>query len=327
MKKNLFSLIIFLTIYSSIFALDNNYLSFRITPRFEIVNGSINEFVFNENTNNTDHKESQLDWDIKTISTFGINADFNLVKYINIGLDGSVGIPVKSGNMQDYDWLNFRYWPQDPHTELTNYSIHDNYLLKYMTFSVSGGGNIKIPANITITPKLAYYYELISLDGRDGYKRYKSNNGIKEDFSGKVISYLQEMNAFLLGFSVTVETLPQAYFYADFFISPFTTLVNALDYHYINSETKGYGTLYWDNCSNIFQLQSHIEAQYKFNKNHSAGLSASLFYIPISNGDTRTKTIDSEGNIISTTWTAPSKNTGGTSRLIWSLGINYSFSL
>ena len=116
MKKNLFSLIFFLTIYSSIFALDNNYLSFRITPRFEIVNGSINEFVFNENTNNTDHKESQLDWDIKTISTFGINADFNLVKYINIGLDGSVGIPVKSGNMQDYDWLNFRYWPQDPHT-------------------------------------------------------------------------------------------------------------------------------------------------------------------------------------------------------------------
>ena len=327
MKKNLFSLIIFLTIYSSIFALDSNYLSFRITPRFEIVNGSINEFVFNENTNNTDHKESQLDWDIKTISTFGINADFNLVKYINIGLDGSVGIPVKSGNMQDYDWLNFRYWKNEPHTQLTNYSIHDNYLLKYLTFAVSGGGNIQLPANITITPKIAYYYELISLDGRDGYKTYKKDNWQPVDFSGKVISYLQEMNAFLLGFSVTVETLPQAYFYADFFISPFTTLVNALDSHYTNTETPGIGTLYWDNCANIFQLQTHIKTQYRFNKYHSAGLSASLFYIPISKGDTRTKTIDSEGKTISTTWTAPIKNCGGTSRLIWSIGINYSFSL
>ena len=320
MKKNLFSLIIFLTIYSSVFALDNNYLSFRITPRFEIVNGSINEFVFNEKTDNKDHKLSQLDWDIKTIPVFGINADFNLVKYINIGLDGSVGIPVKSGNMQDYDWMNYS-------TELTNYSIHDNYLLKYMTFSVTGGGNIKIPAKITITPKIAYYYELISLDGRYGYKTYKSENWIPEEFSGKVISYLQEMNAFLLGFSVTVETLPQAYFYADFFISPFTTLVNALDYHYINTETPGIGTLYWDNCANIFQLQTHIKTQYRFNKYHSAGLSASLFYIPISKGDTRTKTIDSEGKTISTIWTTPVINGGGTSRLIWSLGINYSFSL
>ncbi len=322
MKKNLFSLIIFLSIYSSVFALDSNSFSFRITPRFEIMNGSINEFVFNENTTNKDNKLSQLDWDIKTIPIFGINADFNLFRYINIGLDGSFGTPLKSGNMQDYDWKN-------KSTELTNYSIHDNYLLKYLTFSVTGGANIKIPANITITPKLAYYYEFISLDGRDGYKTYKEENWQIIDFTGKVISYLQEMNAFLLGFSVTVETLPQAYFYADFFISPYTTLVNAFDYHYINTVIGGitYGTLFWDNCSNIFQLQTHIKAQYRFNKYHSAGLSASLFYIPISKGDTRTKTIDSEGNIISTIWSAPDKNGGGTSRLIWSLGINYSFSL
>lgn len=325
MKKNCIILITLLMFLSSTFALDSNYLSFRITPRFEVLNGSINEYVFNEACLNTDNKESQLDWDIKTIPSFGINADFNLVKYININLDSSVGIPIKSGNMQDYDWLNFRYWKNEPHTQITNYSIHDNYLLKYLTFSVSGGGNIKIPANITITPKIAYYYETISLDGRDGYKTYKSNSWEPEDFSGKVISYLQEMNAFLLGFSVTVETLPQAYFYADLFISPYTTLVNALDYHYLNDPP--YGTLFWDNCSNIFQLQSHIKTQYKFNKNHSAGLSVSLFYIPMSKGDTRTKTIDTEGNILSTTWTAPSKNTGGTSRLIWSIGLNYSFSL
>lgn len=317
MKRFIF-LTIILTFCSTSFALDNNFFSFRITPRFELLNGTLNEYVFNAYTSNIDHKESQLDWDIRNITTFGINADFNLLKYININFDGSIGTPQKSGNMQDYDWLNYT-------TELTHYSIHDNYLLKYMTFSVSGGTNIKIPANITITPKIAYYYEYISFDGKDGYKTYKKDDWIPEAFSGKVISYMQEINTLFLGLSVTVETLPQAFFYADLFISPYTTLVNALDYHYINLET--YGTLFWDNCSNVFQLQTHANAQYKFNNSHSAGISASLFYIPMSKGDTRTKTIDTEGNILSTTWTAPSKNTGGTSRLIWSIGLNYSFSL
>lgn len=336
MKRFIF-LIIVLTFSSSLFALDNDYLSFRITPRFEILNGSINEFVFNEACKNTDNKESQLDWDIKNIPFFSLRGEVDIIKYIHFDLDGRIAVPKISGHMQDYDWLNsfagkngIPYsWHDDDPTALTNYSIHDNYLLKYLTFSVSGGANIKIPANITITPKIAYYYEFISMDGKDGYKTYKSNNWVPEDFSGKVISYIQEINAFLLGFSVTVETLPQAYFYADLFISPFTTLLNALDYHYLNTSIGGitYGTLFWDNCSKIFQLQSHIETQYKFNKYHSAGLSASLFYIPMSKGDTRTKDIDTEGNILSSTWTAPSKNTGGTSRLIWSLGINYSFSL
>ena len=116
MKRFIF-LIIVLTFSSSLFALDNDYLSFRITPRFEVLNGSINEYVFNEACLNTDNKESQLDWDIKTIPSFGINADFNLVKYININLDSSVGIPIKSGNMQDYDWLNFRYWKNEKDLE------------------------------------------------------------------------------------------------------------------------------------------------------------------------------------------------------------------
>ena len=65
-------LIIFLTLCSSIFALDNNYLSFTITPRFEIVNGSINEYVYDKDCLNTDNKLSQLDWDIKNIPFFSL---------------------------------------------------------------------------------------------------------------------------------------------------------------------------------------------------------------------------------------------------------------
>lgn len=332
MKRFIF-LTIILTFCSTSFALDNNVFSFRITPRVELVNGVINEYVFDASCKNVDNKESQLDWDVRNIPVFGINADFNLLKYINIGIDTSVGTPKKSGNMQDYDWLNFIFWKNEPHTELTNYSIHDNFLLEYKTFSASAGPNIKLPADITLTPKLSYYYEFISFDGKDGYCTYKSNNWEKEDFSGKVISYKQETNALLFGLSVTVETLPKAYFYADMFI-PIIYLLNAVDYHYNR------GLLFWDNCSQIFQLQTHTTAQYKFNKYHSVGLSTSLQYIPLSHGDTRSRLIDSEGNILSdeaasklygrpytNEWSDPIKNGGGTGRLIWSIALNYSFSL
>ena len=327
MKKFFFISFIFFTFCSAICALDSKYLSFRITPRFELTNGTINEYVFNEECRNTDDKLSQLDWDVKTIPTFGIRADIDLLKYIYIGIDGSVGVPKKSGNMQDYDWLNYKYWPKDDPTEITNYSIHENYLLKYMTFSVGGGVNIKLPAKITLTPMMFYYYDFFSFDGKYGYKTYKEDNWKKINFSGMVISYKQEINDFLLGLAVRVETLPKAFFYADFLASPNNTNLNALDFHYIN-KNDGTGTAFWDNFSKIWQLQTHAKVQYRFNKYHSAGLTASLQYIPLTKGNTRDKGIDKDGNIIrEQEWSAPQINGGGTSRLIWTLGVNYSFSL
>ena len=321
MKRIWIGLLISIFAALELFAIDNNDLSFRITPRFEFVNGSINEYVFNEANDNTDNKESQLDWDLKAIPVFGINADFNLFRYINIGLDGSIGIPVQSGNMQDYDWLNYKYWPNDPATQLTNYSIHDNYLLKYLTFSVSGGVNIQIPGNITITPKIAYYYELISFDGRDGYKTYKQDNWIPEDFSGKVISYMQEMNAMFLGFSLIFDNIPRTTLYADFKVSPKMTFINAIDYHYVRYEA------FWDKMSNSWQFKGNIEAQYKFNRYNKAGIFGSIQYIPVSKGDTSSNSLNYDETLISEKWELIAKNGGGTSRLIWSIGLNYSFSL
>lgn len=323
MKRFIF-LIISLMFLSSAFALDSNYLSFRITPQFTIANGVINEYVFNEKCPNTNHKESQLDWDVKNIPLFQGKAEFDILKFIRIEFNCSIALPKSSGYMQDYDWLNYLYWPQDNPRDLTNYSKHDNKLLTYTTFSVGLGANIRLPAEITITPILAYYYEYISFDGINGYKTYKIDNGEKISFSGKVISYKQEINDLLLGLAVRIETLPQFIFYADFFISPKVTSLNAMDYHYINDGTSG--TAYWDSFQNIWQLYTHANAQYKFNKFHSAGISASLQYIPISTGYTRTKGIDKDGHLNQGEWSKPSIG-GGTGRLIWTLGLSYSFSL
>ncbi len=311
---------IFFNIFS-ITALDDNKLSFKITPGFSIAHGSINEYVFNAHNYNIGNKESQLDWDIKTIPLLNLKADFDLVRFLHVDIQSAIGFPAQSGFMQDYDWLS----TLNP-TELTNYSKHNNYLAQYISFTVAIGGNIKLPAKITITPMISYYYEFIALDGKDGYKKYKKDNYAEMAMYGKVISYKQEINDMLLGLALRIETIPRTFIYADFFISPAMTHLNAIDFHYQKFET--YGLAYWDRFTNIWQMKSQIILQYKFNTNHSIGINSSIHFIPLSKGRTAHKTIASDGNLFPGSWSQePNYIKGGTKRFIWTLGINYSFSL
>ena len=335
MKRFILVPFIFLTLLSSNFALANGNLSIKITPRFELANGIINEYVFDEACLNTDNKESQLAWDLKTIPVFGFNADIELHRYVHIDINGSAGIPTRSGYMQDYDWLNsigstigYPEWELENNpTELTNYSKHENTLKKYITFTASLGGNIYLPARITLTPKIAYQYEFIAFDGKNGFNIYKSNKYQKYDYTDKVISYAQEFNSMLLGLTVNISTLPQMFFTADFMISPKMTFLNALDYHYKPRIFYPYGIAFWDNFTNLFQLQSNITAQYKFNKYHQIGLTGFIQYIPLQKGNTRSNSLTKDQVHAPSGWTDAYINGGGTSRLIWSLGLNYSFSL
>ena len=331
-----FSAVLFISTFIafSITAFDNDTLSVRITPRVDFVSGIINEYVFNEKNLHTDHKESQLDWDLTVIPVLGITGDFTLFRHVYIGFDGSAGIPIRSGHMQDYDWLNsvvdeteYPSWHLDDPNQLTNYSIHDNYLEKYITFSASLGYNIFLPAEIKLTPLIAYQYEFIAFTGKDGYSIYKWNNWQKESFSGKVISYKQELNSMLLGLSLKVSTIPHIFLAADCLVSPKMTFLNALDYHYNPRLFHPYGVAFWDKLTNIFQLQSKLLIQYKFNNIPRAGLSGAIQYIPLSKGDTRIKSLTSEGTPEKGLWGSPYINGGGTSRLIWNISLNYSFSL
>ena len=136
-----------------------------------------------------------------------------------------------------------------------------------------------------------------------------------------VISYLQETNAMFLGLSVKFDNIPHTNLSADFLVSPKMTFINAVDYHYTRY------LAFWDKMTNCWQLKGNIEVQYNFNKYNKAGLFTSIQYIPVSKGDTSEKSINSDGSLSDGKWVMISKNGGGTSRLIWSLGINYSFSL
>ena len=326
MKRLFFFTGILIFLLPALFSLDNNILSIKLTGEVNLTNGVINEYVFQEECKNTDHKVSQLDWDVKNIPVFQGKAELNLLKFLHTEICGSVAVPKASGNMQDYDWMNsvpppgYYNWIYDDPTELTNYSKHDNELIKYMTFSAALGANISLPAKITLTPMAEYYYEFISFDGKNGYQSYKSDNWEEFEFEGKVISYKQEMNDFLLGLAVKVETLPMMFFYADFFISPQSLSLTAIDYHY-------YGKAFLDQFKNIWQLQAKTAAQYVFNKYHRAGLSTSIQYIPTSYGTNKDRPINEDGTFLPNSSWRTTDITSGTGRFLWNIGLNYSFSL
>ncbi len=317
----LFTILIFGGTFLS--ALDNNYFAFCITPQFEIANGIIKEYVFEDICLNTDNKESQLDWNVKTIALFGLQADFDIIRYISLGFSGSFAVPQRSGFMQDYDWLNSvtTGWTDEDPTECTNFSEHINKLDKYIIFKAFLGGNIYLPAEIKVTPRLGYRYEFIRFTGYYGYSDYKWNNHQIQSFTGKVISYEQEINSLLLGLNIKLACIPRTIINLNFDISPRAGTLNAIDYHYART------TAFLDKFTKLLLLESGLRVQYAFSKNHSAGISGSLQYIPLSKGSTYNRGINRKGELTGDSWQALSGCNGGTERFIWSLGLNYSFSL
>lgn len=314
------------------YAQSKNSLSLTISPFFSNANGQINEYVFNKECTNTDNKESQLDWDLKNIPIFGIDCQINLNKTFTAIFQISMGLPKKSGNMQDYDWLNFlggkhypypSSWLNDKSTEITNYSKHNNFLTQYINLFISAGRTFYLPKEIKTTPYLAYQYDFFSFDAKDGYGTYKIDNWAISEFSGKVITYQQVITALLIGFNFQCDAINHLHFDADFNFSPALTLLNALDYHY----NRYY--VFWDNFTNLWQLNSKIAVQFKLNPIHKLGLFGSIHYVPASYGITSQNIINSDGTIANKQWNtySPKSSYSGTKRFIWSAGFNYSFSL
>ena len=337
--KRFFTFFFYLLIFSAVFAEtkkeEKDYLSFRITPEIGILNGSVKEFVFDTACQNKNHKESELDWDVKNIIQFGISGDFDILDYVYAGVNFCIAAPGSSGYMQDYDWLNsvgttvgYPKWENDDPYELTNYSKHDNRLEKCLSISAGIGGNIFLPKDFKITPFAAYSYDYIGFSGSDGFSSYKSDNFSEQQFSGKVISYRQESNAILLGIKVQTTCVPKTFMSAEFCFSPALTFTNAMDYHLRNGDALApFGKAYWDKLENIWQLRAGTRAQFIFNQNHSAGLSAKIQYIPLQKGKNYSKPLAKNEVPEKGKWIENAEISGGVQRLLWSVSLNYSFSL
>ena len=314
MNKKAFFTLFVLLITSFTFA-QNKIISVDAKANISLLNGSISEYVFDPASHNTDDVLSRLDWDVKNVPIVSASVDLTLFKYAYFNLGAGFGFPsTPSGNMQDYDWLNYD-------TELTNYSIHDNFLNSYRNIFVKIGYNFYLPLKITITPFVAYNYEYLGFDGFDGYRKYKKENWQKIEFSGNVISYFQETNAFLVGIKLISPVLFNLKIDGEFLISPYTSNINALDKHHIRKKH------FMDLMPWSYQLQSSLNLSYSIQKHHKIFVQGFLQYIPVSKGNDYFRYTDENGNYTPTNWTIDKSCQGGTSRFLWQISLGYCFSI
>ena len=323
MNKKAFFTLFVLLITSFTFA-QNKIISVDAKANISLLNGSISEYVFDPASHNTDDVLSRLDWDVKNVPIVSASVDLTLFKYAYFNLGAGFGFPsTPSGNMQDYDWLHCYEFglPEQYGTELTCYSIHDNFLNSYRNIFVKIGYNFYLPLKITITPFVAYNYEYLGFDGFDGYRKYKKENWQKIEFSGNVISYFQETNAFLVGIKLISPVLFNLKIDGEFLISPYTSNINALDKHHIRK------THFMDLMPWSYQLQSSLNLSYSIQKHHKIFVQGFLQYIPVSKGNDYFRYTDENGNYTSTDWTIVKSCQGGTSRFLWQISLGYCFSI
>ena len=160
-KKASFTLFVLL-ITSFTFA-QNKIISVDAKANISLLNGSISEYAFDSASHNTDDVLSRLNKKKKNVPIVSVSVDLTLFKYAYFNLGAGFGFPsTPSGNMQDYDWLNG--------TELTNYSIHDNFLNSYRNIFVKIGYNFYLFLKIIITPFFAFYYYYLGFYSFDVYR-------------------------------------------------------------------------------------------------------------------------------------------------------------
>ena len=326
MNKKAFFTLFVLLITSFTFA-QNKIISVDAKANISLLNGSISEYAFDPASHNTDDVLSRLDWDVKNVPIVSASVDLTLFKYAYFNLGAGFGFPsTPSGNMQDYDWLYCYEFglPEQYGTELTNYSIHDNFLNSYRNIFVKIGYNFYLPLKITITPFVAYNYEYLGFDSFDGYWECKLdyyNYREKEELSGIVISYFQETNAFLVGVKLISPVLFNLKIDGEFLISPYTSNINALDKHHIRK------THFMDLMPWSYQLQSSLNLSYSIQKHHKIFVQGFLQYIPVSKGNDHFRETDENGNYTPTYWTIDKSCQGGTSRFLWQISLGYCFSI
>lgn len=275
-----------------------------------LINGSINEYVFDIDSDEKSYTMSRLDWDIVNLKYFGCTLGLD-VKHLHADLNCKGGIPDVSGAMNDYDWLDY-----SDHTKLTNHSWHSNSVDSYIKADFNAGWTFYLPAEFTITPLLSYSYEYIGFTGSDGAYKYLNNDGItfrEGTFNGPVISYTQSYDAFRAGLNVNTLIIPSIDLGLSFFVSPVLN-IDAVDTHVIRK------ICFWDNMTGGIMYEGNGHLFVDLSKLLSFGLTGGIQYVPVMSGETRSK------NIKSSKWGYPD-GTGGTKRLLWHAGIELKLNL
>ena len=175
--------------------------AFSVSPLLGILYGQSEEIVYKSSDKDT--YLSELLWDIKPLFYAGLALNFgprDPFTHSGFFADGSlkVGLPIKTGIMEDRDWIN-------DDNNLTNYSRHDVFSRGTFLADLSGGYSWRLNYFLSLSGYAELSYMRHAWSAQDGYYQYletdKFGNTIpgqtwtdqipKKPFSGEVIRYVQ----------------------------------------------------------------------------------------------------------------------------------------
>ena len=310
---------LFLAIFQTQVYSKDSQVKVSIAPEVGFFSGKIIENVWYADVSNSattttltpTTNMSRLDWQVQNSFYWGFDSDFTINDNITFLLSIKNAISDTCGVMEDYDWLNpiTRIWRNDPPDELTNYSIHTNYLNNYTHINFMFGKIFYFGAkdNITLTPYFGLDIEHINFSGIGGWRTYKKDNWVKMDFGEgeKVISYSQS-------YAAPVLLLNSDFNFGRFFetcLNLSAVWIKKLDCIDLHHAKNAY---YNDRIENAWSLGAELKLFFKINSHNKIGLKGGINYMPDAYGFTYNSKTD----------TSPDSSTlGGTSRLLW----NYSF--
>ena len=328
MKKFLSALILAFLSFSA-FAVSLEDFSLSVEPLFGMKWGQIDEYVFFKNSNQSSDKLSELNWEIKPEFYCGLK--------IRGGWKGffeethfTAGIPMKSGQMMDSDWLNILYTSASGGNTLkTNYSESDNYLDYDFIFGLKSGYEFQIKEIFKIRPALAFEYQNIKFTGKNGkawYGNSKSGGGkyayddtehqIIHDFSGQeVVSYQRIADYIWLGSDFSLDLPMNFSVNAGFFLAPYVYAIS-YDNHLLTKND------YADKTVGIFSaFKWNLGVNYNISKRHSISINASYFYMSEIRGDDYSKTSSA------TSYQKDSTVDGGAGANWFDLSLSYKFKI
>jgi len=277
MKRKTILILVFLYLIfamplcADIFDISEHSLSMQIETG--IFYGTAYEILYE--TSHSENYVSELQWNMKPLWFVGAFFEYAPQKplagnAIFFNFDLKIGIPSKTGVMEDRDWLD----TSKPNV-LTLFSSHDNKTVGAFIMNGAGGFSIPLAGNFLAKISLDYMMIFNYFEAWDGYTQYGTNttnppyypwspNLPKNYFSGLGVSYLQLWTAVNPVFGI--EWHKNKFIFKSAF--SFNTNIYSLtfDYHHartppfyiINLSAKGFlfdakGSFFY-NISNSFSV-------------------------------------------------------------------------
>ncbi len=280
--------------------------------------GDIRELVFESDVNGKQKILSELQWQHLFSTYIEVTSNFRYKK-IFFDLKLRTAIPSRVGEIYNSDYLI----PNS--TEKTNFSMHENYLDKNISFGFIGKVPFYLHNRWIIAPSVGLSVENKKWSAMHGYKQYSPINDLQEigddtpkvPLYGNIISYDQLIIYPLIGVENQIEISKNLILNLGTTIYPYI-YINAVDNHYLRDRE------FKDRMHGVFGIKTTVETTvFPFKNNQDVGLKFSTSYEKYhTKGDT---TVSQIGELAGSNILGFYQNEAGATNAFFTMSMGVSF--